>query len=102
MQRGEYGTFANTDPKVVLDSWKDSQDEKDVIFNRWDSTTSRLAESATLAFVLLQLPQIILNTQNLIAGDFKALSAVPWMVKFHNLYRQKNIIIITHPFPATS
>jgi len=79
VERGEYGTFANTDPKVVLDSWKDSQDEKDVIFNRWDSTTSRLAESATLAFVLLQLPQIILNTQNLIAGDFKALSAVPWM-----------------------
>lgn len=101
MQRGEYGTFANTDPKVVLDSWKDSQDEKDVIFNRWDSTTSRLAESATLAFVLLQLPQIILNTQNLIAGDFKALSAVPWMVSSIKLYRQKSIII-THPFPATS
>lgn len=79
VERGEYGTFANTDAKVVLDSWRDSTDEKEVIYSRWNATTARLAESATLAFLFLQLPQIILNTQNLYAGDFAALFAVPWM-----------------------
>jgi hypothetical protein len=80
LQRGEYGTFANTDAKVVLDSWKDSTDEKELVYSCWNATTARLAESATLAFLFLQLPQIILNTKNLYAGDFAALFAVPWMV----------------------
>ncbi|KAG0585108.1 hypothetical protein M758_3G259400 [Ceratodon purpureus] len=79
VERGEYGTFANTDAKVVLDSWKDSPDEKELVYSRWNATTARLAESATLAFLFLQLPQIILNTKNLYAGDFAALFAVPWM-----------------------
>lgn len=80
LQGGDYGTFANTDAKVVLESWKDCQDEKSSAYNWWNATTARFAESATIAFVLLQLPQIILNTQNILAGDFLALSAIPWMV----------------------
>lgn len=79
LERGEYGTFGNTDAKVVLDSWKDSTDEKELVYSCWNATTARLAESATLAFLFLQLPQIILNTKNLYAGDFAALFAVPWM-----------------------
>lgn len=89
LQKGEYGTFAHKEAKVVLDSWRDSADEKDVAYLRWNTTTARLAESATLAFLFLQLPQIILNTQNLLAGDFSALFAVPWMVL--NLHLPHNI-----------
>lgn len=66
---------------MVLDSWRDSSDEKDAVYRRWNATTARLAESATLAFLFLQLPQIVLNTKNLLAGDFSALFAVPWMVR---------------------
>lgn len=45
----------------------------------WDSMTGRLAGSATIAFLLLQLPQIFLNFQNLKSGNTTALFAVPWM-----------------------
>lgn len=45
----------------------------------WDSMTGRLAGSATIAFLLLQLPQIFLNFQNLTSGNTTALFAVPWM-----------------------
>lgn len=48
-------------------------------FMQWDSLTGQLAGSATLAFLLLQLPQIILNAQNLMSGNKIALFAVPWM-----------------------
>ncbi|KAJ7542068.1 hypothetical protein O6H91_10G088000 [Diphasiastrum complanatum] len=48
-------------------------------YDHWSSVTEQLAASATVAFLLLQLPQIILNTQNLMAGNNAALFAVPWM-----------------------
>ncbi|KAG0572427.1 hypothetical protein KC19_VG094300 [Ceratodon purpureus] len=48
-------------------------------YKHWDGMTARLAESATVAFLLLQLPQIILNTQNLMSGNNVALTAIPWM-----------------------
>ncbi|MCO5562337.1 hypothetical protein L7F22_015963 [Adiantum nelumboides] len=48
-------------------------------FAAWDFMTSRMAGSATFAFLLLQLPQIYLNFQNLINGNATALFAVPWM-----------------------
>ena len=47
---------------------------------QWDAITSKLSGSATLAFLMLQLPQIILNSQNLINGNKVALFAVQWMV----------------------
>ena len=50
--------------------------------NQWDTITSQLSGSATLAFLMLQLPQIILNSQNLINGNKVALFAVQWMVNF--------------------
>ncbi|KAI3981919.1 hypothetical protein MKX01_041182 [Papaver californicum] len=40
---------------------------------------SNFAGASNLPFLLLQLPQIILNSQNLIAGNYSALSAVPWL-----------------------
>ena len=58
------------------------EDPQTVTLKNWDNITARLADSATLAFLLLQLPQIILNTQNLMAGNQSALFAIPWMVCF--------------------
>lgn len=79
LERGQYGTFSNKEPEVVLECWKNSTDEKDANYTRLNTVTGRLAECATLAFLFLQLPQIILNTKNLMTGDFAALFAVPWM-----------------------
>lgn len=49
-------------------------------FVQWDSMTAKFAGAANLPFLLLQLPQIILNTRNLMAGNTSALLAVPWLV----------------------
>ncbi|KAG0615613.1 hypothetical protein M758_5G055900 [Ceratodon purpureus] len=48
-------------------------------YKQWDALTARIADSATVAFLLLQLPQIVLNTQNLVSGNHVALTAIPWM-----------------------
>lgn len=80
-QRAEYGTFSNRGFQVALGSGSEPIDEKGVVFSCWDKWTGRSAECATLAFLFLQLPQIILNTKNLLAGEFAALFAVPWMVR---------------------
>lgn len=76
LERGEYGTFANTSAAKVV---SDSDDEKDEAQRQWSTITARLAEFATVAFLFLQLPQIILNIRNLLAHDYDALFAVPWM-----------------------
>lgn len=49
-------------------------------FEQWDSLTAKFAGAANVPFLLLQLPQIILNTRNLLAGNKSALLAVPWLV----------------------
>ncbi|XP_057795571.1 maltose excess protein 1-like, chloroplastic isoform X2 [Salvia miltiorrhiza] len=48
-------------------------------FEEWDSLTAKFAGAANLPFLLLQLPQIILNYRNLMAGNRSALLAVPWL-----------------------
>ncbi|KAA3473420.1 maltose excess protein 1, chloroplastic-like [Gossypium australe] len=48
----------------------------------WDSLTAKFTGAANLPFLLLQLPQIILNTRNLMAGNKTALLAVPWLGMF--------------------
>ncbi|ONK58862.1 uncharacterized protein A4U43_C08F500 [Asparagus officinalis] len=45
----------------------------------WDSMTAKFAGASNLPFLLIQLPQILLNYQNLVAGDKAALFAVPWL-----------------------
>lgn len=42
--------------------------------------TAKFAAAANLPFLLLQLPQIVLNAQNLLAGNKAALFAIPWLV----------------------
>ncbi|KAK8715224.1 hypothetical protein V6N13_042562 [Hibiscus sabdariffa] len=49
-------------------------------YEEWDSWTAKFAGTANLPFLLLQLPQIILNARNLMAGNKAALLAVPWLV----------------------
>ncbi|KAL6522134.1 hypothetical protein OROMI_032011 [Orobanche minor] len=48
-------------------------------FKQWDSATAKFAGVANLPFFLLQLPQIVLNTQNLLDGNKSALLALPWL-----------------------
>jgi hypothetical protein len=48
-------------------------------FEQWDSLTAKFSGAANIPFLLLQLPQIILNARNLMAGNNTALLAVPWL-----------------------
>ncbi|GMN44134.1 hypothetical protein TIFTF001_013329 [Ficus carica] len=48
-------------------------------FEQWDSLTAKFAGASNIPFLLLQLPQIILNARNLVAGNNSALFAVPWL-----------------------
>ncbi|RZR71632.1 hypothetical protein BHM03_00006199 [Ensete ventricosum] len=47
-------------------------------FHEWDSISAKFAGAANVPFLLLQLPQIVLNARNLISGNNAALFAVPW------------------------
>lgn len=48
-------------------------------FEQWDSWTAKFSGASNVPFLLLQLPQIILNARNLLAGNPSALLAVPWL-----------------------
>ncbi|CAK9165995.1 unnamed protein product [Ilex paraguariensis] len=54
-------------------------------FEQWDWLTAKFAGASNLPFLLLQLPQIILNARNLMAGNKSALLAVPWLGMFTGL-----------------
>lgn len=47
---------------------------------RWSKTTTALASAASAVFLILLLPQILVNSQNIASNDFAALSAVAWVV----------------------
>ncbi|KAI9082237.1 hypothetical protein K1719_035798 [Acacia pycnantha] len=53
--------------------------ERNKRYEQWNSLTSKFAAAANIPFLLLQLPQIILNAQNLLAGNKTALFAVAWL-----------------------
>lgn len=57
----------------------DSLHVKSPSYTQWDALTSTIAGSSNLPFLLLQLPQIMLNAQNLLAGNRAALFAVGWL-----------------------
>ncbi|PNX94463.1 maltose excess protein chloroplastic-like [Trifolium pratense] len=48
-------------------------------YQEWDSLTSKFSGAANLPFLLLQMPQILLNARNLLAGNNTALFAIPWL-----------------------
>lgn len=50
-------------------------------FQHWDSLTAKFSGASNIPFLFLQLPQILLNARNLLAGNKAALLAVPWLVK---------------------
>ncbi|KAK8565031.1 hypothetical protein V6N13_020157 [Hibiscus sabdariffa] len=62
---------------------EDFKSKKD--YEQWDSLTSTFSGAANIPFLLLQLPQIILNARNLLAGNKTALLAVPWLGMFTGL-----------------
>ncbi|KAI8027885.1 hypothetical protein LOK49_LG02G01913 [Camellia lanceoleosa] len=47
--------------------------------------SAKFAGAANLPFLLLQIPQIVLNARNLLAGNKTALLAVPWLGMFTGL-----------------
>ncbi|XP_030533054.1 maltose excess protein 1-like, chloroplastic [Rhodamnia argentea] len=53
--------------------------ERSPLFRQWDSLTAQFSASSNIPFLLLQLPQIILNARNLLSGNRSALLAVPWL-----------------------
>ncbi|KAJ7949929.1 Maltose excess protein 1, chloroplastic-like protein [Quillaja saponaria] len=54
-------------------------------FEQWDSLTANFSGAANIPFLILQMPQIILNARNLLAGNKTALLAVPWLGMFTGL-----------------
>ncbi|XP_021899736.1 maltose excess protein 1, chloroplastic-like [Carica papaya] len=54
-------------------------------YEQWDSWTAKFSGASNIPFLLLQLPQIILNARNLLAGNKTALLAVPWLGLFAGL-----------------
>ncbi|KAG6714499.1 hypothetical protein I3842_05G205300 [Carya illinoinensis] len=54
-------------------------------FEQWDSLTAKFSGASNIPFLLLQMPQIILNARNLLAGNKTALLAVPWLGMFTGL-----------------
>ncbi|TKY67912.1 Maltose excess protein 1 [Spatholobus suberectus] len=48
-------------------------------YRQWASLTAKFSAAANIPFLLLQMPQIILNARNLLSGNKTALSAVPWL-----------------------
>lgn len=57
----------------------DSLHAKNPSYTQWDALTSTIAASSNIPFLLLQLPQIMLNAQNLLAGNKTALLALGWL-----------------------
>lgn len=67
-------------------NFKGSADVKDSKrFKQWDSWTAKFSGASNIPFLLLQMPQIILNAQNLMAGNKTALLAVPWLVTHYRI-----------------
>lgn len=60
-------------------------------FEQWDSLSAKFAGASNVPFLLLQLPQIILNARNLLAGNKTALFAVPWLV-FQNFHQREFVL----------
>lgn len=70
--------LSNSNLFVTLFQWCSKASKKQL--QQWDSLTAKFAGAANVPFLLLQLPQIVLNARNLLAGNNSALFAVPWLV----------------------
>ena len=60
----------------------------------WEATTLRLVDSSVLPFVFLLVPQVLLNTQNVLGGNASALAALSWVVS----RQQSTCLIPSSPF----
>lgn len=48
-------------------------------YKQWDVLTSTIIGYSTTPFLLLQLPQILLNAQNILSGNRSTLLVVGWL-----------------------
>ena len=84
---------------IGLKFWKRSEKLKSSkSFEQWDSLTAKFSAGSNLPFLLLQLPQIILNARNLLAGNKSALFAVPWLVQHVALQRFSFFVFCFYSF----
>ncbi|KVI07560.1 hypothetical protein Ccrd_014093 [Cynara cardunculus var. scolymus] len=72
-------------PSPIHQEDNDQEEISKKNLQQWDSLTAKFAGAANVPFLLLQLPQIVLNARNLIAGNNAALFAVPWLGMFTGL-----------------
>uniref|UniRef100_A0A5B7B7X3 Maltose excess protein 1 n=1 Tax=Davidia involucrata TaxID=16924 RepID=A0A5B7B7X3_DAVIN len=72
-------------PRPIHQQFKSSSSSSSNTLEQWDSWTAKFSGAANIPFLLLQLPQIILNARNLLAGNKSALLAVPWLGMFTGL-----------------
>lgn len=80
-----YGTFGEANAKSQGSSSK-CEAKQSELYSAWDFATATVADFATVPFLLMQIPQIILNTQNLLSGSDAALFAVEWTVCNSSLF----------------
>lgn len=84
-------------PIAALDSEAFAHDHQRSVtrnsgLEQWDALTAKFAGAANLPFLLLQIPQIVLNARNLLAGNKTALLAVPWLGMFTGLLGNLSLV----------
>jgi len=47
----------------------------------WDAWTAKLVSGATAVFLVLLVPQILMNAENMMHGNYAALTAIAWVVR---------------------
>eukprot|EP00850_Spirogloea_muscicola_P015358 SM000117S25478 [mRNA] locus=s117:61601:64802:- [translate_table: standard] len=72
-------TDAADDAASKLGQAAETELDPNADLNTWNKTTERLVGGSTLGFMLLLLPQIFKNVENLAAGNTSALAVLPWI-----------------------
>ncbi|XP_059625148.1 maltose excess protein 1-like, chloroplastic [Cornus florida] len=72
-------------PLPIHHQHQEEEKKKISKLDQWDSMTAKFSAAANIPFLVLQMPQIILNARNLLAGNKSALFAVPWLGMFTGL-----------------
>lgn len=88
-----YGTFGEANTKSHGSSSECERKQRELYLS-WNFATATVAEFATVPFLLMQFPQIILNTHNLISGSDSVLFAVEWTAQLTSL--MGNLSLLTY------
>lgn len=77
----------STTPAAVSSGQPDNADTKPVAelllppSREGDAWTAKLVSGATAVFLVLLVPQIIMNAENMMHGNYAALTAIAWVVR---------------------